>query len=275
MRPAAYGSKTGTPCVVNAALLRKWTQRLLAGIASTMGSANPCAMASVVTASRSRTPQAGLLRRKSASNAALLGAVGGRRGGTARRGKACRPRVARRGAAHEPAVAAHGAMWIMLMHTTASARGDRPRSAAASSAKRGHECSTIRIAAHASMLARACGSGSLGWNRRPGDARDVQDVLARSAGDLQHETALGSSPQHGPDRLAVASRRRRELACIAAHALLPQDLPTRFGQNDNNRRPGPAVRRQTPRDPAHVSDDEVKLNVSPNACPISLLPSRR
>ena len=53
----------------------KTSEKLFAGIATISGAANPCFRVSSATASMSRTPQAGSLRRRSSSNVSLLGAV--------------------------------------------------------------------------------------------------------------------------------------------------------------------------------------------------------
>lgn len=56
--------------------LRNSTDRLFAGISTMRASASPCAAAHSATVSSSRSPQRGSRRRRSASNASLLGTVG-------------------------------------------------------------------------------------------------------------------------------------------------------------------------------------------------------
>jgi hypothetical protein len=66
-------------------------------------------------------------------------------------------------ATHKTHVDDHGDMWIILMQTTTSTHSIGQTSAAASSAMAGRIFASPEVAAHASMLARAWGSGSLGW----------------------------------------------------------------------------------------------------------------
>src|SRR5262249_29874282 len=72
----AFGDSTGNRLAPDGYPRRKRMEKLFAGIASITGSPKPCAAASSVTASMSRTPQAALRAlRKSRSKASLLGAV--------------------------------------------------------------------------------------------------------------------------------------------------------------------------------------------------------
>ena len=97
------------------------------------------------------------------------------------------------------------------------------------------------------MLARACGSGSLGWKSRPGKRlREMHDVLARAAGDLQHEPARRQiAPQHGQDRLAVAGCGRSVEARVAGHAavfsppMMPRSRAPRCRGAEAQARPAP------------------------------------
>ena len=198
----------------------KTSDRLLAGIASTMGAAKPCAAASAVTASRSRTPQPGPACAGCDRTRRCSVRCARRRGGTGRRGRACRPRAA---AAAAPRMRPDGSCPRRdVDHVDAQdsvGRGDRPR--LGRSIERDGRTDVLQAGlrrVHASMLARAWRSGSLGWKSRPGNAlREVHDVLARAARDLQHEPARRQMrPQHGQDRLAVAGCGRSVEACVAS-----------------------------------------------------------
>ena len=79
-----------------------------------------------------------------------------------------RNRVTTIGARTRPTAAAHGAIWIMLMQRTTFADWRGQTSDAASRAIAGRMLWSPRAADQASILARAAGSGSLGWNMRPG-----------------------------------------------------------------------------------------------------------
>ena len=102
-------------------------------------------------------------------------------------------------------MAGHRAMWIMLMHTTASA------------VSAGQGCQAdIQVQWGTSVgHARLCDPGPdggaqlrVGITRLPRQVRhllgEVDDVLARAAGDLQHQPARGQNAlQHRQDRPLV------------------------------------------------------------------------
>ncbi len=203
---------------------RKRTQRLLAGISAMTGGAKPAAIARSATASRSRTPHAELRRRRSASNAALLGAVWPP-AAPVRAVEEQQParRQHARGAAHEPdGRGPRRDVDHVDAHDDVGAR-DRPGVGGGVERQcrqnvRQPRRGGPRIDAGARLR---IGVARLKHDLRTGEPRKVHRVLARSARHLEHQSAgrqLGA--QHGPDRIAIARRRRREQACISAHALL-------------------------------------------------------
>jgi hypothetical protein len=110
--------------------------------------------------------------------------------------------------ANSASVASHGAMWIMLMHTIASA-ASTGHGAVTSSASGGRRLGSAASSRHAAMLARGVG---VGVGRLPGQRRhaggEVHRVLAGAAGDLQHQAAAGQDlVEDLEDRVAVAQRR--------------------------------------------------------------------